>query len=201
MTAGEESGGGHDSSRDEFVECGIGGLRLDSSREEFGGRSERRHRDRDKRRAFELLRELPDHGWDVLSGRQLRNEHFDLPRREVRRPFEERLAVVRVYEWHEAREATQVEPAVPQGLQDLRVLACRAGYRNAAVGLGLREMQALGAVGEHRREGLTGEEPSLVDLADVCDEIGLDASGQADELGEATQQLVVGNGTKRGSEL
>ena len=66
--------------------------------------------------------------------------------------------------------------AVPERLQDPRLLACRAGYGDAAVGLGLREMQALGAVGEHRREGLTGEEPSLVDLADVSDEIGLDAA-------------------------
>jgi hypothetical protein len=62
-------------------------------------------------------------------------------------------------------------------------------------------MQALGAVGEHRREGLAGEEPSLVDLADVSDEISLDATRPADELGEATQQLVVGNGSKRESEL
>ena len=78
---------------------------------------------------------------------------------------------------HEPREATQVEPTVPERLKDLRVLPCRTGYGDAAEGLGLREMQALGAVGEHRREGLTGEEPSLVDLADVRDEIGLDPAG------------------------
>jgi len=95
----------------------------------------------------------------------------------MRRPLEEHRAVGCGQERHEPRDAAQLEPAIPERLQDLRVMACRAGYRNAAVGLGLREMQALGAVGEHRREGLTGEEPSLVDLADVSDEVGLDASG------------------------
>jgi hypothetical protein len=35
----------------------------------------------------------------------------------------------------------------------------------------------------------------------VGDEIGLDAARPADEIGEATQQLVVGNGSKRASEL
>ena len=68
-----------------------------------------------------------------------------------------------------------MEPAVSERFEDRRVLSCSAGYRDAAVGLGLREMQALGAVGEHRREGLPGEQPALVDLADVSDDVGLDA--------------------------
>ena len=120
---------------------------------------EERRRDRDERRALSLLRELPDHEGTSGRGASSATRCFDLARGEVRGTLEERRAVVRGQKRHEPREATQVEPAVPERLQDLRVLARRAGNGDAAVGLGFREMQALGAVGEHRREGLTGEEP------------------------------------------
>ena len=70
---------------------------------------------------------------------------------------------------------------------------------DAAVGLGFREVQGSSAVGEHRREGLTGVEPALVGLADVGDEIGLDAAGLRDELRESIEQLVVGDGVKSDS--
>jgi hypothetical protein len=74
------------------------------------------------------------------------------------------------------------------------MLARRAGDRDATVGLGLREMKPVGAAREHRRKGQTREEPPLVGLADVRDEIRLDASRLAHELGEPTEQLVIRNG-------
>jgi len=77
------------------------------------------------------LRELSDRGGNVRPRRQLRDERFDLPRRPMRRPLEERRAVVRGQEGHEPRQAAQLEPAIPERLQDLWVLPCRAGYRDA----------------------------------------------------------------------
>jgi hypothetical protein len=68
-----------------------------------------------------------------------------------------------------------VNPAVAQRLEQLRVPACSPGNRYAAVGIGFRQVQALSAVREHGREGLPGEEPPLVDLPDVSDDVGLDA--------------------------
>ena len=70
--------------------------------------------------------------------------------------------------------------------------ACGAGDADAHIGLGLREVQPLSTVGEHRRGGFTGVEPASLDLADVGDEVGLDAARVRDELVEAAQQLVVG---------
>ena len=65
--------------------------------------------------------------------------------------------------------------------------------RDAAVGLGFGEVKGLCAVDEHGGEGLAREQPALVDLADVGDEVGLDAARLADELVESPQQLVVGD--------
>ena len=47
---------------------------------------------------------------------------------------------------------------------------------DAPVGLGLGEVERLHAVDEHRGEGASGVELSLVDLADVGDEVGLGAA-------------------------
>ena len=63
--------------------------------------------------------------------------------------------------------------------------------RNAEIGFRLGEVQSVHAVGEHRRKGLAGEEPSLLHLGDVGDDVGLDAPGLAHELGQAVEQLVV----------
>ena len=68
--------------------------------------------------------------------------------------------------------------------------------RDPQVGLGLGEVEALGAVDEHRGRGFAGVEPALVDLADVRDEVGLDAARVGHELAEAAEQLVVGDGVK-----
>jgi hypothetical protein len=53
------------------------------------------------------------------------------------------------------------------------------------------------AVDEHRRRGLAGVEASGLDLGDVGDEVGLDAAGLADEMGEPAKELVVGERGER----
>jgi hypothetical protein len=68
---------------------------------------------------------------------------------------------------------------------------------DAEVGLGVREMEALRAVREHRGRGLTGVEPARVDLADVGDEVGLGVAGVAQQIGESAEQLVVGDRVQR----
>jgi hypothetical protein len=155
-------------------------LLLDSSRDEFGSRQERRLLDQ---HGFGVLvgvpalpRKPPYRCGDVRTRLKLRDEVLDLARGEVRCAFEERLAVLRSQERREPRQPAQVEPAVSEPVEQRRELAGRAGDRDAAVGLGLREVQVLRAVREHRGERLPGLEPSLVDLADVSDEIGLDAA-------------------------
>jgi hypothetical protein len=77
------------------------------------------------------------------------------------------------------------------------VLPGGSGDGDAPIGLGLREVQLLRTVREHRGKRLAGVEPSLVDLADVGDEVGLDPTRLRHQLVEAEQQLVVGHGVKR----
>jgi carbonic anhydrase/acetyltransferase-like protein (isoleucine patch superfamily) len=48
---------------------------------------------------------------------------------------------------------------------------------------------------------LAREQPSLVDFADVGDEVGLDASRLRHQLSESSEQLSVRNGAKRESEI
>src|SRR6185503_21060746 len=170
------------SSRDEFSVRGCRCVSLDSWRNEVGGEWRLllvRHR-----RSARSLRKLADGSRDVRPRRELGYERFDLARRQVRGSGEERLAVRRSQERYEPREAAQVDPPVSQGLEDCRVLASGACNGDAAVGLGLREVQVLGAVRKHRRECSSGIEPSLVDLAEMGDEIGLDAVRLRDELSE-----------------
>ena len=67
-----------------------------------------------------------------------------------------------------------------------------AGGGDAQVRLELGEVERLRAVGEHRGRGLAGVEPAGIHLTDVSDEVGLDAARVPQELGQATEQLVVG---------
>ena len=77
------------------------------------------------------------------------------------------------------------------------MLSRRTGGRNAEIGLGLREVQGVRAVREHRRKRLAGIEPSLVHLGDVGDNVGLDAPRLSHKLGEAVEQRVVRNRLER----
>ena len=162
------------------------GARGNSSREEFD---------------VAPLRQLADDRRSIGSRGQRDYELLYLAARAVGRPGEKHGAVVHVDDGHEQRQPAQVEPAVAKRLEESRVGARSTGYRDAAVCVGFRQVQALSAVREHGWEGLPGEEPPLVDLADVGDEVGLDAPRLADEIGEPTQQLVIGDDPERESKF
>jgi len=73
------------------------------------------------------------------------------------------------------------------------VLARGSGGRDAQVRFGLREAEALRAVGEHRRTCLAGIEPPRIHLGDVCHELGFDPARVAHDLPEPEEEVVVGN--------
>jgi hypothetical protein len=73
-------------------------------------------------------------------------------------------------------DPAEVELPVAQHREENRVLARGAGRGDAEVGLGLREVQGLGTVREHRGECFAGVEASFVCFGDVVDEVGLHAA-------------------------
>jgi hypothetical protein len=123
-----------------------------------------------------LLRQLADDRRRIGSRRQLGDEFDDPTLGQVCRSHEQLVPVLPREERHELRDPAQVQAAVGEHRQQPRVLASRARDRDAQVGLGLGEVEPLGAVDEHRRAGLADVEPARIDLAEVSDEVGLDAA-------------------------
>ncbi|HXY38685.1 MAG TPA: hypothetical protein VEQ10_03400 [Vicinamibacteria bacterium] len=66
-----------------------------------------------------------------------------------------------------------MQPPVTQQLEQDGVTSCRASDGDAQLGLVLRQVQQLGAVREHRRDGEPRIQTAGVDLANVRDEIGV----------------------------
>ena len=77
------------------------------------------------------------------------------------------------------------------------MLSRGAGGGDPEVGLGLGEVEDLSTVPEHRGRGFAGVEPAPVDLADVSDEVGFVATGLAEQIRQASEQLVVGERRQR----
>ena len=77
------------------------------------------------------------------------------------------------------------------------MLSRGAGGGDPEVGLGLGEVEDLGAVREHRGRGFAGVEAAPVGLADVSDEVGIVATGLTEETRQAAEQLLVGERRKR----
>ncbi len=138
------------------------------------------------------LGQLPDESRRIGTGRQLGRELLDLALRAVGGPLEDGVPVVGGEVRGELGDGGEVEPPVGEHGEEDRVLARRPGGGDAQVGLGLGEVEPLGAVGEHGRRGLAGVEPACVDLADVGDEVGFVASRLAQDVGEAEEELAVG---------
>jgi len=109
----------------------------------------------------------------------------------MRGPCEDGVAVLPGEQWQQDRDSAEVHAAVAEHGEQHRVLARGAGDGDAKVGLGLREVEPLGAVDEHRWCGLAGVEPPRVHLADMSDKVGLDAARVRDELGKTAYELVV----------
>ena len=137
------------------------------------------------------LGELPCQSRNIWSGCDLGDQLFDLALGPVRGPFQERVSVLPGETGSELGDSGQVEATVTQHHQEHRVLPRGTCHGDAQIGFRLGEVQDVGAVGEHRGRSLAGIEPSLVHLGDVSDEVGLDAPGLEQEVGQAKEQLVV----------
>jgi hypothetical protein len=107
------------------------------------------------------------------------------------------MTVRRLQDGDDQSHRGEVNAAVAEPVEQAIEPSRRAGDGDAPVGLGLGEMERLGAVSEHRGKGTLGEESARLDLADVSYEVGLDAAFLVDEFGEAKHQVLVGNRTKR----
>ena len=130
----------------------------------------------------------------VRTGPQLGHDLLDLALGLVGGALQEGLSVPGRQVRGQQRDAAQVNPPVAEHLEEHRVLATRPRHVDPQRGLGLREMQHLDAVGVHGGRGLPGVEPARVHLGDEGDEVGLDAAGLLQHLGQAAQQIVVRHG-------
>ena len=138
------------------------------------------------------LGQLPDESRRIGTGRELGRELLDLALRAVGGPREDGVPVVGGEVRGELGDGGEVEPPVGEHGEEDRVLARRPGGGDAQVGFGLGEVEPLGAVGEHGRRGLAGVEPACIGLGDVRDEFGFVASRLAQDVGEAEEDLAVG---------
>ena len=150
-----------------------------------------------RRRPRPSVGQLPHHRRSIRTGRKLRHELLDLALRPVGGPLQEVLAVLRGQVRRQLRDGRQVQPPVGEQGQEEGMLSRGAGGGDAEVGLGLGEVEDLGAVREHRGRGFAGVEPAPVDLADVSDEVGLVATGPTEEIRQATEEIVVGERRQR----
>ena len=94
--------------------------------------------------------QLPHHRGSIRTGRELRHELLDLSPRPVDGALEESLPVLQGEVRPELRDGRQVQPPVGQHGQEVGMLSRGAGGGDAEVGLGLGEVEDLGAVREHR---------------------------------------------------
>jgi hypothetical protein len=148
-------------------------------------------------RAHRRLGKLPHQGPSVRPRSQLGHELLDLPLRLVNRAFQERVPVLPGEMRSQLGDSGQVQAPIGEQDEEHRVLARRTRHRDAQVGLVLREVEDLGAVGEHRGAGFAGEEPPAVQFTDMGDEVRLDSAGPTQEVGEPAEQLLVGKGFER----
>jgi hypothetical protein len=98
---------------------------------------------------------------------------------------------------NQLRDPAEVKAALLQQLQEPRVLPGGARHGDPQVGLVLREVEHLGAVREHRRTGFPSVQTPGVDLGNVGDQIRLDVPRPGEDVGQAAQQLVVGQCSER----
>ncbi len=123
------------------------------------------------------FRQLSQQRRHVGAGSPLCDELLDLPLGLVDRSSEKHVPVLPRQVPRQLGDAAQVETTVGEHLQDHRVLSSRPSHRDPQVGLGLGEVEDVGAVDEHRGGGLAGVEAPHLHLGDVGDEIGLHAAG------------------------
>jgi hypothetical protein len=91
-----------------------------------------------------------------------------------------------------------VELAPAQVIQDERIGSRGSRGLDPVISRGLREVQDLGAVGEHRGAALLEVEPASVDFAEVGEQLRLDLTVAGDELLECAEQGAIGEACQRG---
>jgi hypothetical protein len=116
----------------------------------------------------------------------------------VNRPLQQIVPVFLGEVRRQALDAAHVEAAVRQHGQEHRVASRGPGHRDAQVGLGLREMEHLGAPREHRRGRLASVELAPVHLGHVGHELGLVVADLLQYREQVSKQRVVGDGLQVG---
>src|SRR5262249_30714236 len=139
-----------------------------------------------------LFGKLSYHARSIRPRRNLGHDLLDLALRLVDGSREQSVPVLSRENRRQLADAAQVEPAVRQHLEEDWVLPSGLGDREPELGLALGEVKDVRAVREHRRDGVASVEVSGFHLADVGDERGLDTARLPEEIGEAGEQLVVG---------
>jgi hypothetical protein len=91
-----------------------------------------------------------------------------------------------------------VELAPAQVIQDQRIGSSGSRSLDPVIGGGLREVQDLGAVGEHRGAALLEVEPPSIDLAEVGEQLRLDLTVAGGELVECAKQVAIRKARERG---
>ena len=67
-----------------------------------------------------------------------------------------------------------MKTTIPEHQKEHRVFPRRASHGDAEIGLGLRKVQNLGAIHEHRRASLASKEPAMIHFTDMRNQIGFD---------------------------
>jgi hypothetical protein len=91
----------------------------------------------------------------------------------------------------------EMQLATPQRDQEIGEPSSSPRDRDSFVRDAFCEVQHVNAVVEHRGAGLLEIEPTRVDLAEVRDELGLEALIALDQVVQLSQELIVGKALQR----
>jgi hypothetical protein len=143
------------------------------------------------------LGKFSHHHRSIRPGRDLGDQLLELTLGLVDGSFQEPVPILRREVRRQLGDRGQVKTAIRRHRQEHRVLPGRARHRDAKVGLLLGEVKGGPAVDEQRRKGRAGVGPSLVHLGEVSDDVDLNPPRLARQLGQASEQFVVGNRLER----
>jgi hypothetical protein len=95
------------------------------------------------------------------------------------------------------RDPREVQPAVREHGQNVRVRTRRPRHRDPEVGLVLGQVENVRAVDEHRWSSEAGVEPPRLHFPDVGDDVRFHGTGLAQEIAESLQEVLVGKGIEQ----
>jgi hypothetical protein len=114
-------------------------------------------------------------------------------------PLEQLDVVLRRQVRCQQLHTAQVELAPAQALEQERIGLRGPRGQDPVISRGLREVQHLGAVGDHRGATLLEVELASFDLGEVGEQLRLDLTVAGDELVECAKEVAIGKACKRGS--